>query len=60
MEHSHDWLLATPNLTYRDVNGNWFTMSVYQCECGAGGFTKTPKDMFESGFEIVGINEYHG
>ncbi len=55
--HTHDWLVKDWNRRYRDEDGNEFVQDTYVCECGAGGYARTPLAMFERGEKVLGITE---
>lgn len=55
--HFHDWLLKDGDRLYRDGNGAEFVIDTYVCECGAGGFIKTPKKLYDDGVKMIGITE---
>ena len=56
-KHTHNWLLKDSKVQYRDIDGKEFVIDYYVCECGAGGYVQTPKELFEKGFETLGITE---
>ena len=54
-KHSHNWMIEDHNRRWRDIDGKEFIMDTYVCECGAGGFVKTPKEMYDKGLKTLGI-----
>jgi len=51
--HAHEWMLKDGDRGFRDEYGHEFVMDTYVCECGAGHFVKTPREMFEKGEKVL-------
>ena len=56
-KHTHDWMLGKGNVPFRDGYGKEYVVSFYVCECGATGKVTTPRELFNKGFETLGIEE---
>jgi len=57
-KHSlHDWLIKDHNIKYRDIDEQEYVLDEYVCECGAGGFIKTPIEMFKKGLKSMDFKE---
>lgn len=53
IEHEHDYILIDVGRRYRDVERKEYVQDTYQCECGAGGYIRTPKELYQKGYESM-------
>lgn len=56
-KHEHDWIEQDWIRPYRDRDGKQFIQDIYICDkCGAGGFVRTPLEMFNKGLRKSSID----
>lgn len=52
-KHNHNWIIQANDIRYRDIDLTEWVMDVYVCECGAGKYLKTLKEIHDLGLKTV-------